>query len=105
MVGTRKRAFAHPTATAGLSPHVVEVLRYLGDRQLVDFDGRWSMIMCTGVGGAKGRRGSGRRQHVGHGQTIGIAGAAVHRDIVASDIGGVGVHLLGGSSFGTASRP
>ena len=40
----------------------MEVLRYLGDRRFVDFHGRRSMIMCTGVGGRKGRRGSGGRR-------------------------------------------
>ena len=87
---------------------------------MVDFHGRRGDIMRTGVGGSKrrrrccgrcrcrsncwcrsgsrcdsshrsGGRSPGRRQHVSHGQTIGVVGAAVHRDIVAPDIGGVGV--------------
>jgi hypothetical protein len=101
---------------------MVEVVRAVGERRFVDFHGRRRMIMCTGVGcdgcrgsgrydsrcrryriawrgrGGNRRRSAGRRQHVGHGQAIGVVGAAVHRDIVAADVGGVGVHLVGGSA-------
>jgi hypothetical protein len=40
----------------GLSPHVVEVVRHIGDFRMVDFHSRGSDIMRTGVSGSKRRR-------------------------------------------------
>ena len=54
---------------------------------------------------SRGRRRRRRRQHVGHGQAVGIIGAAGHRNVVAADIGRIVVDLTWAAAATSAALP